>query len=105
MVEFLDYIESDGIPERKGPLPIPGPKPFQDFDHPCKGTCSGWQQGLERGVSKCVEEVNKWKELHDLSHKTVTEQKGWANQQDADREHGNTMRLLDCIISHMGKIK
>ena len=21
------------------------------FDHPCRQTCSGWQQGFERGVS------------------------------------------------------
>lgn len=75
------------------------------FDHPCKATCSGWKQGHERGVSKCVEEVIKWKELHELQHKTVTEQNGWADQKEADREHGNTIRLLDCIISNMGKIQ
>jgi len=24
------------------------------FDHPCKGTCSGWQQGYDRGFSEGV---------------------------------------------------
>lgn len=23
--------------------------PYEKFDHPCKGTCSGWQQGFEKG--------------------------------------------------------
>ncbi len=23
------------------------------FDHPCRQTCSGWQQGRERGVFEC----------------------------------------------------
>lgn len=24
-------------------------KPEEDFDHPCKNTCSGWLQGYEKG--------------------------------------------------------
>lgn len=26
--------------------------PKEKFDHPCKQTCSGWQQGYERGVEE-----------------------------------------------------
>lgn len=26
--------------------------PWPELDHPCKQTCSGWQQGFERGAAK-----------------------------------------------------
>lgn len=44
-----------------------------DLDHPCKGTCSGWKQGYERGAEDahnqkwgCREEIEGLKEKHRL---------------------------------------
>lgn len=33
--------------------------PFEEFDHPCKGTCSGWKQGFEKGAKYKQEKLNK----------------------------------------------
>lgn len=36
----------------------------QGFDHPCKGACSGWQQGFERGGYEARLEIDtRWKPL------------------------------------------
>jgi hypothetical protein len=32
--------------------------PFANLDHPCKGTCSGWQQGYEKG-QRLSGEINR----------------------------------------------
>ena len=29
------------------------------FDHPCRGTCSGWQQGFTRGISSFATAIKK----------------------------------------------
>jgi hypothetical protein len=28
-----------------------------DLDHPCKQTCSGWEQGRERGYQQCLDDL------------------------------------------------
>jgi hypothetical protein len=33
------------------------------FDHPCRETCSGWKQGLERGVFDSKEDIERLKKL------------------------------------------
>jgi hypothetical protein len=30
----------------------------QDFNHPCKGVCSGWKQGYEKGLGDYVAEIS-----------------------------------------------
>ncbi len=33
-----------------------------ELDHPCKATCSGWQQGYEKGHQRFLQEDdNRWK--------------------------------------------
>lgn len=29
----------------------------KDFDHPCRGSCSGWRQGYEKGGVKAQEQI------------------------------------------------
>lgn len=42
----------------------------QDFDHPCKETCSGWKQGYEKGKAELNKKQDKFLEsIHnDLLH-------------------------------------
>ncbi len=49
------------------------------FDHPCRGTCSGWQQGYERGQS----DKEKEHQLKTTKPKTILRKGGqqWQTQQ------------------------
>lgn len=39
----------------------------ETLDHPCKGTCSGWQQGYDRGISHFKNSQNEViKRINDL---------------------------------------
>jgi len=41
------------------------------FDHPCKQTCSGWEQGRERGMLESEEKIDLLKkQLKDLASTT-----------------------------------
>lgn|SRR3990167_2822238 len=35
----------------------------ENFDHPCKNTCSGWQQGFNRGVESQQKRIDELKNI------------------------------------------
>lgn len=42
----------------------------KEFNHPCKNTCSGWQQGFDRGLEQSAQKIAELeKELIDLKVK------------------------------------
>lgn len=43
------------------------------FDHPCKGSCSGWAQGRERGLFERNDEVTKLKSRYQDCQKDLAE--------------------------------
>lgn len=46
---------------------------MSDLDHPCKGTCSGWKQGYEKGCADLAD-ANEALELHRDNYLTVARQ-------------------------------
>lgn len=52
-------------------------------------------KGVNRGLQESVEEIRGWKSLLIKAHETTP----YANPKEAKREHDNTVRLLDVMIS------
>jgi len=55
-------------------------KSFEELDHPCKTTCSGWQQGYEKGREFTLKESTDWKDEYDNLCKFATD---FEQQRDA----------------------
>lgn len=58
-----------------------------------------YNEGFQDGLKSAIKEVQGWRDLLILSHKTCP----YADPQNAQREHENTLRLLDVIMSKIGK--
>lgn len=47
-------------------------QPKSHLDHPCKQTCSGWQQGFEAGHQRFLnEDDNVWKRKYESACKSL----------------------------------
>ncbi len=48
------------LPSDEPSTPPPGkPTLLETLDHPCRETCSGWQQGFERGWAECEKKLKQ----------------------------------------------
>lgn len=60
---------------------------------------SRYSEGFQDGLKSAIKEVQGWRDLQILSHKNCP----YADPTNAQREHENTLRLLDVIMSKISK--
>jgi hypothetical protein len=60
---------------------------------------------FNKALDQAVGEIQGWIDLLEKKHKMLTQDKNYSNQAEADREHGNTIRLLEVIKSNINKMK
>lgn len=58
-----------------------------------------------KAIDQAAEEVQGWIDLHIKKHTMLTNEKAYSDQISADREHGNTLRLLQVIKNKILKKK
>ncbi len=59
----------------------------------------------DKALDEAHEEVDGWKKLQVIAHDLVNANGGYKRPKDADRELGNTVRLLEVIQSKILKLK
>lgn len=43
----------------------------KEFNHPCKNTCSGWQQGFDRGLEQSAQRIAELEESLETVRNTL----------------------------------
>lgn len=57
--------------------------------------------GYSLGVQFAANEIHAWMDLLIIAHKSISDSNGYSNQDEADREHANELRMLDAIRSKL----
>jgi len=56
------------------------------------------------GIDKAIYEITEWIDLLNLSHAKITQDNGYLNQKEAEREHRNQINVLESITFHLAGI-
>lgn len=68
------------------------------FDHPCRYTCSGWKQGLERGFSQGQDRITQLEECLRVAEEAL-EKLGKGNRYPA------TLKLVKEALAKIAEMK
>ena len=78
------------------------------FDHTACQTdphFASYCYGFDKAMELAVKEIQGWIDLHVLNHEAIMKDNGYSFPKEAQREHDNNIRGLECIKSRLSIYK